>query len=95
MKDMDHDFLIRIIILRKESYTHIRIVDNGCGISKQRVKNICKSPIPSEVGNGLALYNINRRLTIMFGEDSALQVKSELGRRTEISFSVPCEEARK
>lgn len=95
MKDMDHDFLIRIIILRKESYTHIRIVDNGCGISKQRVKNICKSPIPSEVGNGLALYNINRRLTIMFGEESALQVKSELGRRTEISFSVPCEEARK
>nr|WP_263326356.1 sensor histidine kinase [Neobacillus sp. Marseille-Q6967] len=89
MKDKESNYKITITIKQNNHSTFVKVEDNGNGMSLQRSALICKKPLYSESGNGVALYNVNRRLTIMFGDHSALKVKSELDKGTEIAFSVP------
>lgn len=90
-KDKENNCILHITIQRKNKSTFIKVTDNGQGMSKERAEKICTEHIDSDKGSGLALYNVNRRLTIMFGDDAALKVKSELDSGTEISFSIPYE----
>ncbi|MFP7298392.1 LytS/YhcK type 5TM receptor domain-containing protein [Neobacillus niacini] len=92
MKDTERDGIVKISIHKQNRAAFVKVEDNGSGMSEERSNQICKTPISSEVGNGLALYNVNRRLTIMYGNSSGLQIKSQLNKGTEICFSVPCEE---
>jgi two-component system, LytTR family, sensor histidine kinase LytS len=92
MKDTERDGLVKITIHKLNLATYVKVEDNGIGMNSERSSQICKSPLLSESGSGLALYNVNRRLTIMYGIHSGLQIKSELNKGTEIGFSVPCTE---
>ncbi|WHX98607.1 sensor histidine kinase [Neobacillus sp. DY30] len=92
LKDTERNGLVRITIQKQNKETLVKVEDNGIGIGKERANEMCKSPILSETGNGVALYNVNRRLTIMYGEGSRLYIKSELNKGTEIEFCVPCTE---
>lgn len=89
MKNKERNFILTIDIQKQGEFVQVRIVDNGIGMSKERADQLSKTPIHSEIGNGLALYNVNRRLTMMFGEHAALQIKSEENEGTDIRFSVP------
>lgn len=92
MKDKERDGLVKITIQKQNLAICVKVEDNGIGMDSERSSQICKSPLDSETGNGFALYNVNRRLTIMYGESSRLQIKSELNKGTEIGFFVPCTE---
>ncbi|WP_419887103.1 LytS/YhcK type 5TM receptor domain-containing protein [Neobacillus niacini] len=92
MKDTERNGLVKITIQKQNKVTLVKVEDNGIGVSEDRASQICKSPILSETGNGVALYNVNRRLTIMYGNSSRLHIKSELSKGTEIEFCVPCME---
>jgi two-component system, LytTR family, sensor histidine kinase LytS len=94
MKDKDSNCMVKISIHKQNKRTFVLVEDNGIGMSKERSAEICKTPIQSETGTGLALYNVNRRLTIMYGDAAALQIKSELDKGTEIAFSVPSTEVK-
>lgn len=88
-KNKEDGCLIRITVQEHHDATHIRVEDNGQGMSKERIGNLGGTLIESEEGNGLALYNVNRRLIMMFGEQARLQIDSELDRGTAISFTIP------
>ncbi|WP_423800221.1 LytS/YhcK type 5TM receptor domain-containing protein [Neobacillus sp. SAB-20_R2A] len=93
IKDKVSNCVVKITILKLQESAYVKIEDNGVGMSTERAGQISKAPIASESGNGLALYNVNRRLTMVFGEEAALNVKSEINIGTEISLSIPCLEA--
>lgn len=93
IKDMESNCIVKISIRKENLATYVKVADNGNGMSKERSTEICKAPIHSESGSGLALYNVNRRLTALFGEDAALNIKSEPNKGTEIGFSLPRKEA--
>ncbi|HYK74607.1 MAG TPA: LytS/YhcK type 5TM receptor domain-containing protein, partial [Pseudoneobacillus sp.] len=88
IKEKVNDCLIKISVKKQGDVTVVKVEDNGLGMSKERAGVIGKETISSEEGSGLALYNINRRLTMMFGEEAAFQIKSELHKGTEISFLI-------
>ncbi|TWI59661.1 sensor histidine kinase [Halalkalibacter nanhaiisediminis] len=94
-KDKENNCIINIIVKKKNNSTYILVADNGHGISKERIKQIGKPLVHSESGTGLAMYNVNRRLTMMFGDDAALKIKSEPNKGTEIAFTIPCVEEAK
>jgi two-component system, LytTR family, sensor histidine kinase LytS len=94
IKDMDNGCLIKISIKKLEEATLVTIMDNGKGMSKERASEVGKKTIESETGTGIALYNVNRRLTMMFGNEAALKIKSEAGKGTEICFTLPHKEVR-
>ncbi|HAQ07950.1 MAG TPA: sensor histidine kinase, partial [Bacillus bacterium] len=89
IKEMEQDCNIKITIHKVSNNTLVKVEDNGQGMSKDRIKQLGKQMIDSEKGSGIALYNVNRRLTMMFGESAALQIESEPGQGTRISFSIP------
>lgn len=92
-KDMDKDCELEIMIQKQAGKITIQITDNGSGMDEETTKQINQSPVYSEKGSGLALYNVNRRLKMMFGELAMLQIKSKEGEGTKIQFSIPIEEA--
>src|SRR5690606_22095945 len=78
MKNQDGEFQVLISIQKMADSVFVSISDNGMGMSADRAMKIGLTPISSEKGSGVALYNVNRRLTMLFGEKSALTIKSEV-----------------
>lgn len=89
IKNMDQDCHIQIAIHKDPFKTVVIVEDNGQGMTQDRIDQLGKQMIDSEKGSGIALYNVNRRLTMMFGEKASLQIKSKTDKGTKISFSIP------
>ena len=87
-KNKESSCIIKITIKKNGNATNIQVDDNGEGMSQDRIDQIGQPQLESEKGIGLALYNVNRRLTMMFGDEAALKIKSKPGEGTEISFSI-------
>jgi two-component system sensor histidine kinase LytS len=88
-KDKEKDCFIRISIKREPIGIMVTIEDNGKGILPERIQQLLSQPLPSETGNGVALYNVNRRLSFVFGDQTALQIQSILPHGTSIQFFIP------
>ncbi|MBO1912506.1 hypothetical protein J4G37_47870, partial [Microvirga sp. 3-52] len=67
----------------------IKVEDNGKGIDPERIQRLGNEQMKSETGTGVALFNVNRRLIMMFGEQGAIKIESEIGKGTKISFRIP------
>ena len=69
----------------------VYVKDNGVGMSQDRVRSLLADTSLPYTGDGLglALRNVNGRLTALYGKDRALQVESEPGVGTTVSFCVP------
>lgn len=92
IKDMEKGCLIVITVFADGNAIKVKVADNGSGMSEERIGQIGKDVVQSVSGTGLGLYNVNRRLTMMFGEKSALNITSQLNKGTEISFVIPITE---
>lgn len=76
---------------RIENDVHIRVIDNGSGITPQRlqeVRNQClnSNTAPSE---HIGVQNVHQRIRLLFGEEYGLQIFSEPKHFTEINISIP------
>lgn len=89
IKDKEENCVITISVQKTDGKINVKVADNGQGMSAERAKQIGKHAVPSVNGTGLGLYNVNRRLTMLFGSASALQINSAPGRGTEIYFTIP------
>ncbi|KEZ53319.1 MULTISPECIES: sensor histidine kinase [Metabacillus] len=95
IKEKEKDCLIKLSVQREQDGTHVSVIDNGNGIASNRLGKLGKEAVHSESGTGLGLYNVNRRLSMVFGQGSALNVKSSPGAGTEIQFFIPDSEENK
>ncbi|WP_100407372.1 sensor histidine kinase [Bacillus solitudinis] len=89
MKQLKSDSYIHIAIIKKRKYVEILIADNGLGIEHERILELGTNQVASDTGTGIGLYNINRRLEMMYGEKRSLNIDSEKGVGTTVSFSIP------
>ena len=71
-----------------ESDLEIYIEDNGPGIEKDFLEKIRKFEITPK-STGIGLKNINDRLKLLFGEESGIQINSEVGKGTTIIIKLP------
>ncbi|WP_019415202.1 sensor histidine kinase [Paenisporosarcina sp. TG20] len=86
IKNKRNNCLIKISIQKKDALTIVSIEDNGQGISQERIELLGVQRLVSDSGTGIGLYNVNRRLTIMFGVKSALLFESKQNEGTKVSF---------
>lgn len=68
----------------------VAIKDNGEGIASERLQHLGRQMLESSSGTGMAVYNVNRRLTLMYGPEASLNIKSDEAAGTEIKFRIPC-----
>ncbi|MGO4791617.1 LytS/YhcK type 5TM receptor domain-containing protein [Paenibacillus sp. 2KB_20] len=67
----------------------VTIKDNGTGISSERLQLLGRQMLDSSSGTGLAVYNVNRRLALMYGPHASLNINSDVTVGTEIQFQIP------
>ncbi|MFC0270779.1 LytS/YhcK type 5TM receptor domain-containing protein [Metabacillus herbersteinensis] len=86
IKDKETNCKIKITLKKVRGSSVIMVEDNGNGIALDRLSQITHEIVSSEEGTGFGLYNVNRRLVMMLGEESALRIRSSVNEGTSVSF---------
>jgi two-component system sensor histidine kinase LytS len=89
IKQLQGNCQIFIQIKKIEESVLLKIKDNGKGISKERLRLLGQKKVESIKGTGIGLYNVSRRLEMMYGPNSRLKVESEEEKGTTVSFLIP------
>lgn len=82
--------LVRIAIEKRDGSLSIDVSDNGPGTDSRMLSTIVSSinqKTPPE--HHIGLYNVNQRLSILFGEECMLHLSSVQGSGFSISLSIP------
>lgn len=95
-KEVDQPRIIQVKCwvdnLPNDSVLNIRIADNGCGICEEKLSQIIanlKSGQNIRRETSIGLYNIAKRLKLVFGDESDLVIKSRYGHYTVVEVKVP------
>lgn len=72
---------------------HVRISDTGGGMTQEKIKEVfkCTQSHYSDSFAGYAIYNVNERLRLKYGDNYTLNVNSAPGAGTQIDIVLPCE----
>ncbi|AWK51898.1 two-component sensor histidine kinase [Clostridium beijerinckii] len=82
--------IINVDVKIEEEDFMIYITDNGDGISPERLLEI------NEILNGkdnssshIGLYNVKKRISLLYGEDYGLKIESDNGKGTKVTIKLP------
>ncbi|WP_413375439.1 LytS/YhcK type 5TM receptor domain-containing protein [Alkalihalobacillus sp. 1P02AB] len=88
-KDKEGHCHLTIAIKEQDTTVLLSVTDNGQGFDTKEMDWLGKKIAPSTSGTGIGLYNINKRLQMKFGSESALQIQSKINEGTTIYFTIP------
>jgi two-component system sensor histidine kinase LytS len=82
---------ITISAHRDNGLVRICVKDNGVGMAPDRVKSLFseKPKGSGRSGSGIALKNVQMRLSALYGADHPLKVESAPNQGTAVSFTIP------
>ena len=86
--ELDRKGLIKLKIFTRNNVLHVYVMDNGKGMSKERMAEI-RAQLDNDTANRIGLNNVNKRLILSFGPTSGLVLQSKKGYGTIISFHIP------
>lgn len=87
--------VIRIGIERVSDDVRIVISDNGCGMSPDKLEELSYRILHGESEkaagkhNGIAMYNVDRRIKLYFGQEYGLTIFSCEGMGTDVELRIP------
>ncbi|MCL2163614.1 MAG: sensor histidine kinase [Oscillospiraceae bacterium] len=82
--------VIKIRVAKFHSHLRIAIIDNGMGIPEEKLRLLRAEllTIDRDISN-IGLYNTNKRIKIMYGEEYGLTILSKSNHGTSVSFKIP------
>ena len=81
---------IEILIREEKDNINVRIIDNGVGIESDKLEGLKIVKKASSKGlSGIGIKNVNDRIKLIYGNDYGIEIKSELGKGTEIIILLP------
>ncbi len=75
--------------LQDEARVIIRISDDGVGMAEEKLKTLLEHKKEDMNKESFGLSNVDERLKLYFGPDHGIDIKSALGKGTEITVSIP------
>jgi len=69
----------------------IQVIDDGAGMDREILSNLLK--IDKKNDSGIGIYNVDRRIKLLFGEDYGLSIDSEESVGTTATITIPCVDA--
>ena len=91
IRNLERKAYIKVKLYRRNEELICSVIDNGVGISKEKIQKLYVR-INNEKSHSIGLTNLNRRLVLRYGEESALHIQSKRNYGTCISFRMPYEE---
>ncbi|WP_368503743.1 LytS/YhcK type 5TM receptor domain-containing protein [Alkalihalophilus sp. As8PL] len=73
---------ITIKIKKNDGQVCMSVEDNGVGISNVRQSELLEEPVQSKTGTGIGLFNLNKRLEMMYQDQFNIKIDSEEERGT-------------
>ncbi len=90
LKPARHKGLLRITGWRENSVVHLRVFDNGAGVSPGKMKEIAdKNGNPLVTANSFGLSSVDQRLKQYFGREYGVKITSHFEFWTRIDITVP------
>lgn len=89
LKNKQQNGRLKLQIKNDNNHIYFSVTDNGEGIPEEKLAKIGEQVMRSDTTTGMALFNINRRLAIQFGQQSKLSIRSKVNEGTEVSFIIP------
>lgn len=84
------DGKIKVTIRKREEKILIRVIDNGAGIKKEKLKELREGLKRGEAtGEHVGVYNTNKRLKLAYGEEYGVWIRSKEGWGTSVSVMIP------
>lgn len=80
--------IIQISYFREKETLHIRVEDNGIGISEERISEIFSRNQSANAGH-IGIYNISERIKLYFGDNYGIQADSQEGLYTRFEIRIP------
>lgn len=81
---------ISINAFEKDGLLYIQVIDDGVGMSEQYAKSLLIYKRESEMGIGI--YNVNRRIKLLYGDEYGLHIESEPQKGTTITIKIPSQD---
>ena len=85
---------IKVKLFDRGDHLAVSVTDNGKGMSKEELAEV-RERIKSKNARSIGLVNLNRRLILHYGEESALHILSRQGMGTVICFKIPLDQHKK
>ena len=87
-KNRKYNNRIIVTAYKTEDGLYISVEDNGSGIPDDKINNIGKTRVYSDLGTGSALENLNHRLEGLFGITAKMHIHSSKD-GTNVSYTIP------
>lgn len=79
----------------QDGYLYIEIEDDGMGIPPDKLETLLDTPNPVKNKaslNSIGIYNVNKRLQLIYGKECGLHYESEPGHYTRVTIKIPLED---
>lgn len=82
---------VKVSVKLIDNEIRVDVMDDGAGMSEQRLSELrgLIAQAEEEQRSRIGLRNVHQRLVLYYGEEHGLNIASEEGKGTEITFSIP------
>lgn len=88
--DREH-LTVNVSVFRRNNRLVLKCMDDGIGISREQLEKIRqKLALPENMSPHMGLYNVHRRIILIYGETYGMQVESDNG--VTVTLTLPLEE---
>ena len=94
---LERPMTVRLSIRKRDGWVWIRVIDNGCGMEKERLEQV-RSQIKEGRKNtgekaprstGIGLHSVQMRIRLYFGIEDAVSIYSKKGMGTLVVVKIP------
>lgn len=90
MEGMYEDGEIDINVYEKDNVIYIDVVDNGLGMTAEKIEYIMNNKVvSSKRGSGIGVRNVNERIKLIYGNQYGISIASELDEGTTATIAIP------
>ena len=91
LADLDKKGVVKISVKKVIDVIRIKVVDNGCGISRNKLNDIRKhiSRIDASDPSSLGLKNVHHRIKLHYGDNYGLNIRSKRNWGTAVYLTIP------
>lgn len=91
ISDMEVGGIINIIGKKNDRQLHFIIMDNGAGISEEKIQKLLKPETEERKSHlsGIGIKNVNDRIQLLFGSEYGLTINSIKNEMTEVIIKLP------